>query len=148
MNAQRFTRSQVAERMGVAAKTLYNWERAGKLSPPERDARGWRRYTAAHLDEIRALLGTRRSSPESRGGAVRPESPEGAPMLAFSARNCLRGIVTELTVDGVTAEVVIQLGGGQEIVAVITRRSAERLGLRVGEPAVAVIKATEVMVGR
>jgi molybdate transport system regulatory protein len=56
--------------------------------------------------------------------------------------------VKSITADGVTAEVVIDLGNGQEIVAVITRGSVERLGLRVGEPAVAVIKATEVMVGR
>jgi molybdopterin-binding protein len=148
MNAEGYTRSQVAARLGVAAKTLYNWEKAGRISMPERDARGWRRYTPAQLDEIRALLGTASPAPDRDGAAGRGEARGDASVLMFSARNCLRGTVKELTVDGVTAEVVIELGGGQEIVAVITRRSAERLGLRVGEPAVAVIKATEVMVGR
>ena len=43
---------------------------------------------------------------------------------------------------------MLDLGGGNEIVAVITRSSAERLGLQVGAPAYAIIKATEVLLAR
>lgn len=142
MAAARYTRSQVAALLQIAPKTLYNWEREGKIAPPPRDARGWRRYTEEDLRALRALLGRETAPPAEATGATPWLS------LSFSARNCLRGTVTRIVADGVTAEVVIDLGHGQEIVAVITRGSVERLGLRVGESAVAVIKATEVMVAR
>ena len=67
--------------------------------------------------------------------------------LDISARNQLRATVRSLTVDGVMAEVLLQVGD-QELVAIITRGSAERLGLRVGDEVVALIKSTEVMIGR
>ncbi|HZP82375.1 MAG TPA: TOBE domain-containing protein, partial [Chthonomonadaceae bacterium] len=68
--------------------------------------------------------------------------------LDISARNRLVGIVTHISEDGVLAEVVLDLGGGNEVVSVITRSSVERLGLKVGSRAVALIKATEVMLAR
>jgi molybdopterin-binding protein len=49
---------------------------------------------------------------------------------------------------GVLCEVVVRLGDGQEITSVITRRSVDHLGLRPGQPVVAVIKSTEVMLFR
>jgi molybdate transport system regulatory protein len=152
MHPARYTRSQVATLLHVAPKTLYNWERDGKIAPPQRDARGWRWYTEEQLRAIRALLtpGLPVAAEPAEGGTRTDEMSKRLETfsLAFSARNCLRGTVKSIAADGVTAEVVIDLGHGQEIVAVITRGSVERLGLRVGEPAVAVIKATEVMVAR
>ncbi len=62
--------------------------------------------------------------------------------LRTSARNALRGTVVALTHSGVTVEVRLAIGGGLEIVSVITRRSAEELGLAVGSPAVALIKSS------
>ncbi len=67
--------------------------------------------------------------------------------MEISARNQLRGQVKSVSVDGIMAEVHIQIGQ-QELVSVITRASVERLGIRVGDEVVAVIKATEVMVGK
>ncbi len=67
--------------------------------------------------------------------------------MKTSARNTLEGTVKQITPGAVNTEVVIELPGGQEIVAIITRSSAERLGLAVGKPAYAVIKASSVMVG-
>jgi molybdopterin-binding protein len=67
--------------------------------------------------------------------------------LDLSARNQLRGRIVALHVEGLMAEVRLAIGD-QELVAVITRSSAERLGLAVGASAVAVIKSTEVMIGR
>ena len=67
--------------------------------------------------------------------------------LTLSARNRLRGRIAALRVDGLMAEVVLQIGG-QDLVAMITRSSAERLGLAVGDEVLAVIKATEVMIGK
>ena len=67
--------------------------------------------------------------------------------LDLSARNQLRGRLLALHVEGLMAEARIGIGD-QELVAVITRSSAERLGLKVGETVVAVIKSTEVMIGK
>lgn len=67
--------------------------------------------------------------------------------LDISARNQLRGTVTSVTVDGIMAEVRLRIGE-QELVSIITRGAAERLRLRVGDEAIAVIKSTEVMIGK
>jgi molybdopterin-binding protein len=143
----------VAALCHIAPKTLYNWEKLGKIAAPSRDARGWRWYTEEHLQAIRAMLAVGGGGDAGEAVGVRsevaePEARWEARPLLLSARNCLRGRVKSIVADGVTAEVVIDLGHGQEIVAVITRGSVERLGLRVGEPAVALIKATEVIVAR
>ena len=67
--------------------------------------------------------------------------------MDISARNQLRGTITDIKLDQVMAEVTIKVGDN-EIVAAITRSSVERLGLKVGDTATAVIKATEVMVAK
>jgi molybdopterin-binding protein len=64
--------------------------------------------------------------------------------MTISARNKLPGKVTEVLKDGVMAHVSVQVG--ENIVeSVITRRSADELGLKVGDSVVVVVKATEVM---
>lgn len=68
--------------------------------------------------------------------------------MQISARNQLAGRVTAVRTDGLMAEVTLELGGGETLVAVITRASAEQLGLAVGAEAVAVIKSTEIMIAR
>ena len=67
--------------------------------------------------------------------------------LDLSARNQLRGRVLGVHTEGLMAEVRIGIGD-QELVAVITRGSVERLGIRVGETVYAVIKSTEVMIAK
>lgn len=67
--------------------------------------------------------------------------------MKISARNTLKGTVKKITPGAVNTEVVIELPGGVEIVSVITKASAESLGLAVGKEAYAVIKASNVMVG-
>jgi molybdopterin-binding protein len=66
--------------------------------------------------------------------------------MEISARNRLTGTVRSLKLGAIMSEVVVDIGG-QEIVAAITRGSAERLGLREGSEVTAVIKATDVMIG-
>lgn len=68
--------------------------------------------------------------------------------MEISARNQLRGTVKSVTLGAVMAEVVVDVGGGQEMVAAITRSSVERMGTTQGEQVAAVIKATEVMIAR
>jgi len=64
--------------------------------------------------------------------------------MHISARNKLSGIVTSVKLGGVMAEVVIRVGEN-EIVSVVTRTSAEELGLSEGDEVTAIIKSTEVM---
>lgn len=66
--------------------------------------------------------------------------------MALSARNQFRGKVVSIQKSAVMCEVVIDIGGGNRIVSLISASSAKRLGLKKGTPAVAVIKATEVIV--
>jgi molybdopterin-binding protein len=68
-------------------------------------------------------------------------------MMQTSARNRLPGTVTEVKLGGVMAQIGIRVGDNQ-VEAVITRDSAEELGLKVGDRVFAVIKATEVMVNK
>lgn len=68
--------------------------------------------------------------------------------MAVSARNQLKGVVQTLIKGDVMAEVTIDVGGGNTIVAVITRQSAETLHIKPGDEVTAVIKATEVMVAK
>ena len=67
--------------------------------------------------------------------------------MELSARNQLKGKVTKITLANVMAEVHVQVGGN-EIVSAITRGSVERLGLKVGDDVVAIVKSTEVMIGK
>ena len=68
--------------------------------------------------------------------------------MELSARNQLPGTVAAITLGTVMAEVAIDIGNGRTIVAAVTRASVEALGLREGDEVVAVVKATEVMIGR
>ena len=68
--------------------------------------------------------------------------------MRLSARNQLPGTVASVDRGAVMATVVIRLQGGQEVVAAITKDAADHLGLKEGDAVTAVIKATEVMVGK
>jgi molybdopterin-binding protein len=119
---------QAASYLHLNVKRIQALARAGRL-PGRRVGRRWL-FDERDLD---AALG-------------RPPSPEPAG-LDLSARNQLRGRIVALHSEGLMAEVRIAIGE-QELVAVITRSSAERLGLKVGDSAIAVIKSTEVMIGK
>lgn len=67
--------------------------------------------------------------------------------MKLSARNVLKGKVKSIKQGAVNSEVVMQLPGGLEIVAVVTKTSTENLGLKEGKDVYAIIKATNVIVG-
>ncbi|HTR96640.1 MAG TPA: TOBE domain-containing protein [Candidatus Acidoferrales bacterium] len=124
---------QAAELLHLHVKRVQSLARAGKL-PGVRVGRKWL-FRRQELERLLAPRGT----PAAALAA--------SPVLTISARNRLRGTVASLAVDGLMAEVTLRIGE-QDLVALITRASVERLGLRVGDAAYAVIKSTEVMVGR
>jgi molybdopterin-binding protein len=66
--------------------------------------------------------------------------------MKLSARNILQGNVVQITKGAVNAEVIIELPGGSQLVSIITNSSVDALGLEVGKPAYAVIKASNIMV--
>lgn len=67
--------------------------------------------------------------------------------LRLSARNCLAGTVEKLVAGAVNSEVLLSLPGGLEVYAIITNDAVSELGLAVGSPATAVIKASSVILG-
>lgn len=66
--------------------------------------------------------------------------------MKISARNVLQGTVKSVEHGAVNSEIVIELGGGEEIVSIITKASAESLGLEVNKKVYAVIKSSDVIV--
>lgn len=68
--------------------------------------------------------------------------------MKISARNQLTGSIVEIKLGVVTAEVVVQLDGGQQITSVITVDAVKSLALQVGDQVTAIIKSTEVMIGK
>ena len=68
--------------------------------------------------------------------------------MKISARNVLAGSVKKITKGAVNAEITLALEGGEAVAAIITNQSVDSLGLQEGGSAYAVIKASEVMIGK
>lgn len=67
--------------------------------------------------------------------------------MKISARNVLKGKVKAITPGAVNSEVIVEVAGGVEMVSIITKSSAERLGLKPGKEVYAIVKASNVMIG-
>lgn len=117
--------AEAALALGISLDTLRRWDRAGKIRV-ERDSANRRRVPLSEIERLRG----------SRG----PET--------LSARNHFRGIVRSVEVEGLLARVEIDVTEPARVVAIITRESAEGLGLKPGMSAAGVVKATSVMVER
>jgi molybdopterin-binding protein len=122
MPKQAYTATEAARELGISVDTLRRWDRAGRIRT-ERDSAN-RRLVA--LEEIERL----------RGKAARN----------VSARNRLRGTVSEVRVEGLLAQVELTVTEPARVVAVVTRDAVEELGLKPGMAATAVVKSTSVMV--
>ncbi len=120
---------QAAEMLGVTVETVRRWETEGRLRL-ERSGGGQRLVPIA---EVTRLLAERR-----RTGADRP-------IVAGSARNRFPGIVTRIERGGVVAVVEI-LAGPHRVVSLMTTEAVDELGLAVGDEAIGVVKATNVIV--
>lgn len=67
--------------------------------------------------------------------------------MNISARNVLKGKVKKVEIGMVNAEISLELNGGAEVVSIITKESAQNLGLEEGKDVYAIIKATNVIIG-
>lgn len=68
--------------------------------------------------------------------------------MEISARNKMKGKITDIKTGGVMASVKIHVEEPGEITALITKESVEKLGLKEGDDAIAIIKSTEIIVGK
>src|SRR6188472_23466 len=125
MPRQTFSAVEAARALGISVDTLRRWDRDGKITV-ERDAANRRVVSAEEVERLRA--------------------PHGDQTL--SARNRFRGVVRSVELDGLLARVEIDVTEPARVVAIITRESAEALGLEAGSSAAGVVKATSVMVER
>lgn len=123
MPKQAYTATEAARELGISVDTLRRWDREGRIRT-ERDSAN-RRLVA--LEEIERLRG--------RTAAHH-----------VSARNRLRGTVSEVRVEGLLAQVELTVTEPARVVAVVTRDAVEELGLKPGMAATAVVKSTSVMV--
>jgi molybdopterin-binding protein len=121
---------QAAEMLGVTPDTLRRWESGGQLRT--RRSEGGQRLVP--ISEVTRLLAERRATMR-----------RGRPTVGGSARNRFPGIVTRIERDGVAGVVEI-LAGPHRIVSLMTAEAIEELALEVGDEAVGVVKATNVIV--
>ena len=117
-----YTAAEAARALGISLDTLRRWDRAGRIKT-ERDSANRRLVLASEIARLRGTSGEQ-----------------------MSARNHFRGVVREVKVEGLLAQVELDVTEPARVVAVITRDAAEELGLAPGTPASAVVKATSVMV--
>jgi molybdopterin-binding protein len=133
------TVSAAAQRLGIGYSTLKQWIYSGKVRTTT-TAGGHHRISEAEIDRLIA-----RGNPDAARSAAR-KGPTGI-IVSLSPRNKLRGYVDEVRVDGLLAQVRLRIGD-QTLTAVVTADAIAELKLKRGDDAVAIIKSTEVMIGR
>ena len=134
------TPREAARRLGVSYPTVKQWIYKGVVRTRP-TAGGHHRIPDSEVERLLALSGR----PLPRHKLV--SAPHAGAIVALSGRNQLRGIVEEVRSEGLLAQVRLRIGD-QTLTAVITRDAVDELKLRRGDEALAVIKATEVMVAR
>ena len=120
---------QAAEMLQVSVETLRRWESEGRIDV-QRSSGGQRLVPIA---EVTRLLAEKRAQALDR------------PIVAGSARNRFPGIVTRIEKDKVAAVVEV-IAGPHRMVSLMTAEAVDELGLKVGDEAVCVVKATNVIV--
>ena len=131
-----------AGRLGVGYSTFKQWIYKGSVRTV-RTSGGHHRVQDAEIERLLAATGRQARAAK---GARAPKGPTGV-LVALSGRNQLRGVVEEVRVEGLLAQVRLRIGD-QRLTAIITRDAVEALKLRRGDTALAVVKATEVMIAR
>ena len=122
------TPRQAAEKLGISYPAVKHWILAGRIRTVKTPG-GHHRIPLNALDEFLPA------------GAIPANTPR------ISGRNQLLGTVVEVVVDCLLAKVVLDVGG-QRVTAIITADAVRDLAIQKGETAIALIKATEVMIAR
>ena len=122
MPKQLYTAREAASALGISLDTLRRWDKAGRIAV-ERDSGNRRVVAAAEIDRVRG---------DGSGSHI-------------SARNRFHGIVTDVQVDGLMAQVSLVVTDPVRLVAVVTRDAVEELDLKNGVTATAIVKSTNVI---
>lgn len=122
---------QAAEMLGVTVDTLRRWEAEGRMQI-DRSGGGQRLVPIAEV--IRLLDERRRANPDPRSATQ-------------SARNRFSGVITRIEADRIAAVVEV-LAGPHRLVSLMTAEAVADMGLKVGDPAICIVKATNVIVER
>lgn len=144
---------EAADRLGVAYSTLKQWIYDGAVRTV-RTRGGHHRLSELEVQRLLAAPpGKAPGKPAGKAPAPARQRREtavttarGLPVL-ISGRNQLRGIVEEVRGDGLLAQIRLRIGD-QRLTAIITQDAVAELKLRRGDEALAVVKATEVMIAR
>jgi molybdopterin-binding protein len=122
MSKQLYTASEAAAALGISLDTLRRWDKTGRLKV-ERDRSNRRVVAKSEIERVRG-----------DGGGTH-----------ISARNRFHGVVTDVQVEGLMAQVEIVVSEPVRLVAVVTRDAVEELGLETGMAATAIVKSTNVI---
>ncbi len=122
MAKETYTAGEAAAALGISLDTLRRWDKAGRLRVA-RDRSNRRVVASTEIDRLRG---------DAAGTHI-------------SARNRLQGVVTDVQVEGLMAQVEIVVSDPVRLVAVVTRDAVEDLGLEPGMAATAIVKSTNVM---
>jgi len=123
MPREYYSVGEAAKTLGISVDTLRRWDRKGRIRV-ERDEGNRRIVPASEIDRLRGEPGS----------------------AHLSARNRFNGVVTDVKVDGLMAQVEMVVSDPVRLVALVTRDAVEELGLRPGMSATAIVKSTSVMV--
>src|SRR6476646_4297456 len=119
-----YSASEAAQTLGISLDTLRRWDRQGRIKT-KRDSSNRRIVTAKEIDRLRG---------DSRAGQQ------------MSARNRFSGIVRDVRVEGLMAQVEVVVTEPAVLTAIVTADAVEELGIKPGNNIVAVIKSTSVMI--
>lgn len=122
MHDELLTASDAARALGISLDTLRRWDRVGRIRTT-RDSANRRLVPATEVARLK-----------------------GNDAADVSARNRFRGVIREIKTDGLLAQVELDVTEPARVLAIITREAVEELGLRKGDAATALVKATSVMV--
>jgi len=118
-----YSASEAASALGISLDTLRRWDKSGRITVG-RDHGNRRTVSASEINRLRG---------DAAGAHV-------------SARNRLHGIVTDVQIEGLMAQVELVVQGPVRLVAVVTRDAVEELGLKKGMATTALVKSTNVIV--
>ena len=124
MPRQYYNASEAARTLGISLDTLRRWDSQGRIKT-RRDPSNRRIVTAKEIERLR--------------GATRAEHQ-------VSARNRFSGIVSDVKVDGLMAQVEMVVTEPAMLTAIVTADAVRELGIKPGNHVIAVIKSTSVMV--
>src|SRR3954447_25110908 len=123
MPRESYNASEAAKLLGISVDTLRRWDREGRIKT-ERDRSNRRIVPASEIERLRG-------------------DPGGAKL---SARNRFKGVVTDVKVDGLLAQVEMIVSDPVRLVAIVTRDAVDEIGIRPGMATTAVVKSTSVMI--